>query len=309
MGIYFNDKLLYPKADGNEIEKKYFSEMEEISAMFKDKKTIILERDVVREWDTKKQSTKAIVPFALPTEVPVYLDTLGAVSIRYSKAPPQLVDRKLVYPTFRNFMYERMIITEKNKDLAWFILKATTFVEGGDPGNKKVIRISNPQKDILEKASEVKKIARVDALLMNDDSHVFNIVSLRQIADKFGVDIKDYETEAAGFTIREAVIEADNAKSPHFNINILLEYIEKMPKKPRVEPEEVKEEVQPEEVKEEKPLSPYVFGSELYNREELELLYPAELNPISDEFKTAKVPSVTKAKQIDLILEAKKKRV
>ena len=294
MGIYFNDKLLHPKEDGNEIEERYFNEMKEINAMYEKNGTIILTRDVKRVSDSKNQSYRAAVPFALPSSVPVYLETLGAVSVRYSDAPPQRQGKNLVYPTYRNFMYERLILTKKNKDLAWFILKATNFIEGGDPGSKKVMRIYDPQKNILDKASEVKRIAKVDALLMNEDSHVFNIEALRDIADKFGVDIKEFGVEAAGFVIREAVIDADNKNNPEFNIKKLLDYADKIvtaQKKKKKEEEELID--NGEGVKD-----------KYYSEEELTAMVQTELNIVSDKLETLKVPRCKKIEQIALILKA-----
>jgi len=296
MGIYFNDKLLHPKKEGNELEKRYFSEMGEIDTMFEKNGTIVLTRDVDRVADSKNQSFRAVVPFALPTEVPLYLDTLGSISIRYSKAPPQKQGKNIVYPTYRNFMFERMILTEKNKDLAWFILKATNFIEGGDPSSKKVMRIYNPQKNVLDKASEVKRIAKVDALLMNEDSHVFNEDSLRTIADKFGIDTKDFGVEAAGFVIREAVIDADNNNNPDLNIKKLLEFVEKIAvvqKKELKQAKEAEENKDPDEPKE-----------KYHSEEELSVMFQAELNALSVSLGTRKVPQCKKTEQIALILKA-----
>jgi hypothetical protein len=229
------------------------------------------------------------VPYALPSEVPLYLEELGAVSIRYSQAPPQRQGKNLVYPTYRNFMYERMILTKKNKDLAWFLLKASNFIENkNDPDANTVIRIHNPEKNVLDKASEVKRIAQIDVLLMNEDSKVYNLESMRKIADRFGVDIENFKEEAAGFTIREAVIEADNKKNPDFNIATLLKFAKSL-KKVKVE-EEITED--PADTK--------------YTQAQLSVMYPAQLNPISEELKTQKVPAVTKSIQIAQILEAQK---
>jgi len=286
MGIYFNDKLLEPNKNGNEIEKKYFEGMESVNSMFEKKDTVVLVRDVERQSDATGDSFRAVVPFALPTAVPLYLDSMGAVEIRYSKAPPQKQGKSLVYPTFRLFMYERMILTKQNKDLAWFMLKATNFIGDGDIGSKNVIRIYNPEKNVLDKASEVKRIAKVDALLMNDDSPVYNIASMRTIADNFGVDIKDYNLEAAGFTIREEVINADNSKNPDFNIKKLLAFADTLTKKNKKVVEEPKEK------------------EHRYSRDELAVMYPAEINPISDKFGTEKPTKVKKEEQINQILEA-----
>jgi len=298
MGIYFNDKLLHPKRNGNEIEKRYFTEMEEINAMFEEKKTIVLVRDVDRVMDSKGTSYRAVVPFALPNEVPIYLDTLGAVSIRYSKEAPQRHGKEIVYPTYRNFMYERMILTENNKDLAWFILKATTFIQGGDPSSKKVIRISNPEKTVLNKASEVKRIAKVDALLMSEVSEVYDKDTLRIIADKFGVDIKDYDVEAAAFTIREAIIDADNSNNPDFNIQKFLNFVK------RILQDEKREKKAQERIEAKLAAKERMVR---YSQDELAAMGFSQMNPISKKLGTLMVPKVTKIVQIQQILAAQLK--
>jgi len=295
MGIYFNDKLLHPKENGNEMEKRYFTEMKDINEMFKEKKSIVLVRDVERKMDSKGVSYRSVVPFALPNEVPVYLDSLGAVSIRYSKEAPQRHGKEIVYPTYRNFMYERMILTEKNKDLAWFILKATTFIQGGNPSSNKVIRISNPEKSVLDKASEVKRIAKVDALLMNEDSEIYNMESLRNISDKYGIDIKDFDVEAAAFTIREAVIDAENSNSPDLSIKRFLNFIGRMGVDERRD--------ERDRIKKEKMTALPV----MYNQDQLAGMGHTQRNDISKILETQKPPQCTKLEQIKQILEAQAK--
>ena len=283
MAIYFNDKVLSPKKDGNEMEKIYFKGLEEVNKKYKENGgTIVLVRDIKRISDTKGISFKPIVPFALPTSVPIYLEEMGAVSIRYSPSPPQREGKELIYPTYRNFMYERLILTEKNKDLAWFLLKASNFIEDGDSSSKKVMRIHNPEKNLEDKASEVKRIAKVDALLMNEDSLLYNKASLQEIADQFGIDIKNFKKEAAGYTIREAIIEADNKRNPDMNIKAFLEIADEMVR-------------QKEKQK--------LIGIQ-YKKEDLDAMYPTQLNPISDSYKTQKMPQVTKNAQVTQILEA-----
>ena len=105
MGIYFNDKLLSPKKDGTEIEKLYWTGMQRINAMFEEKKgTIVIMRDVEKQMDTKGQSYRPVPPYALPTEIPMYLEESGAVSIKYSQYPPQRRGKEIIYPTTKNFM-------------------------------------------------------------------------------------------------------------------------------------------------------------------------------------------------------------
>lgn len=286
MGIYFNNKLVAPKENGDEVEAMYYEGLEKINVMLRKNNSIVLVRDVVRTPDSKGQSFRAVVPFALPSEVPIYLKELGAVSIRYSPGSPQRQGKELVWPTYRNFMYDRMILTKKNRDLAWFLLIASNFVENkNDPDSNRVIRIYDPEKNILDKASEVKRIAQIDVLLMNEESSVYNIGSMQNIADRFGVNIENFKVEAAGFTIREAVIDADNKKNPDFNIKALLKYAKGL-KVVEKDPEDT--------------------GDKKYTQDELSIMFPPELALISDKLRTQKVPAVKKVEQIRQILEAQK---
>ena len=229
MAIYFNDKMLLPKKDGNELEQKYYNELADVTTLFKEKKgAIVLVRDVERIWDSKRESYRPTVPYALPVEIPVYLETLGAVSVRYSKNPPQRQGKNITYPMNRIFVEERMYLTENTKDLAWFLLKATKFVKNGDPNSNAFMRIDDPQAELVSKASKVKRISKVDALLINDESPIYNMRSMMFLADKFGIDIKDYDVEASGFMLREAVISGEEKNHPDLNIEKFLAMADKL---------------------------------------------------------------------------------
>jgi hypothetical protein len=301
MGNYFNNKLLHPKEDGNELEQRYFWELKEVDELFdKYNGVIIIKRDVVKKQDTKKQSYRAVVPFAIPNEIPIYLKEYGAVTVRYSKGTPIKKDKETIYPTFKNFIEEFRVLTRKENDLAWFLLKATTFVLGGDPGKKKIFHIFDPQKEVLSKASEVKRIAKVDALLINEESPIMDIKIMREIADKFGIDIKDYEAEAAGFMIREAVIDADKKNNPDVNIKAFMSFSEKLvnkalKNKPKVEEEEeVEVDDAPEEV---------VF----YTKDILDNMHQKEISNVSRKLGTPYPPKCNREAQTEHILNAQAK--
>lgn len=230
MAIYFNDKILTPNENGNELEQRYDRELKEIDELLKQHNgQIVLNRNVTRIWDTEKKSFRPTPPIDLPTVMPVYLDSLGAVSIRYSKTPPERKGESVTFSGNRLFVYENMLLTKKEKDLAWFILKATNFVKNEtNTSSSAFLTVHNPKKDVEQKASEVKRIVKVDQLLMNEDSPVYNKESMQFIADKLGVDIKGHDLESAGFLIRETVIGGEKGNNPDVNIDKLLALVAKL---------------------------------------------------------------------------------
>ena len=170
MAIYFNGELLHPKKDGNELEQRYFKELKELDALY-DKKggEITLVRKANKQWDKDRTSFRPIVPFALPTEFPIYLNELGAVSVKYSEYPPQRSGNRIVWPPTRNFIEERLTLTKQKRDLAWFLIKATKFVKA--EGNEDALTwIDDPNSEIIEQASKVKRTVKIDKLLLDDES-------------------------------------------------------------------------------------------------------------------------------------------
>lgn len=234
MGIYFEDRLVRAKKDGDEIEKMVFEGYSRVDAIFKEKGgVIVLDRDFVEKKDTTGTNTMPAPPIALPVVVPMYLDSLGAVNIRYSKAAPQRTNdgKTVMYPSSRLLVYDKMILTEKEKDLAWYMLEATEFIEKKDKFNPSAfLKINDPKKEVAEKISKLKRNALVDEYLLREDSVLFNDESLQAIADRFGIELDKGNTkEINAFVIREAVIKGDEPPRNHdINIDLFIDFAGKL---------------------------------------------------------------------------------
>ena len=237
MGIYFEDRLVRAKSKdkgGDEIENMVFEGYARVDAIFKEKGgVIVLDRDFVEKKDTTGTNTMPAPPIALPVVVPMYLDSLGAVNIRYSKAAPQRTNdgKTVMYPSSRLLVYDKMILTEREKDLAWYMLEATEFIEKKDKFNPSAfLKINDPKAEVATKISKLKRNALVDEYLLREDSVLFNDESLQAIADRFGIELdKKNGKEINAFTLREAIINGDEPPRNHdINIDLFLDFARKL---------------------------------------------------------------------------------
>jgi hypothetical protein len=141
MAIYLNNKDVALEANetGSDFEKKYHRELKEIDKLFdrfrgKDGNSIIqISRpDGERQKSLTSKRIKKLPNIALPSEVPYYDSKVGAMSIRYSKMPPRReAENKLSWDTRHIMLEETMVIGERDKDLAWFLLYASDLVGKG----------------------------------------------------------------------------------------------------------------------------------------------------------------------------------
>lgn len=279
MAIYFNDKLLRPNKDGNDMEKMYHEGLERVSKLFKNGTIVLIRDGVTKKWDSEHASTRPIAAMSIPEETPMYIESIGATTVRYSEYPPQRNGKQLKFPLARLLVQEMYVIPESKKDLAWYIIEATSFVKSG------ILRIDDPQKEIIGKASAVKRIAKVDGLLLNENSPIYNREAILFLADKFGVVVpKNYDVESMAYLLREAVLAADKvANHPNLDVDRFLKAASKIAK---VEAKDDEFELK-----------------DSYTREELEGLHYTKLNSISGELGLPKPPKCKKAEQIDMILE------
>lgn len=302
MGLYFEDKLIRPKSDGDEVEKLIHQGYKEVDELFaKNNNVIILKRDFAEHWDTKKQSKKPAPPIALPVEKPIYLDSLGSISVKYSKEPPQRQGDSVTYPSNRLLVYEKLMLTRKDKDLAWYLLKASNFViEDGSESIAAFLRIEDPKAEVRKKAGEIKLIAQVDAYLLRDDSPLFNQKAMQMIADRFGFELENDDLEIVAYELRQNIIAAHESKNPDVNVPNFIKFAKKLeanlsggkPKK-----EEKKEAKVEDENKE---------PSGTYNQEQLGAMTQQERNVVAEKFGIRKSPPATKIEQIGEILDKQK---
>ena len=139
MAIYFDGKILEPKKDGTKLEQRYFKEREEVKELlskFKDpdgkSSTLLFSRDFEKIWDTKKKTYKPAPPIAIPMNVNLQDEDLGTVEIRYASRTPTKTKNGIMWNhESGSIIHEGMAITDKQLDLAWFILKASNVVEKG----------------------------------------------------------------------------------------------------------------------------------------------------------------------------------
>jgi hypothetical protein len=142
MAIYLNDRVLKADPKGSKIEREYAQGLVEVGKLFdkfriKGEKESYLQiarklADKDRIFSTTSHKQKRLPTIALPVEIPYYDDEMGATSLRYSVTPPMAnshggVSYATKYIEFREFM----AITEKQKDLAWFLLFASNLVKRG----------------------------------------------------------------------------------------------------------------------------------------------------------------------------------
>lgn len=289
MGIYYDDKAVQAKADGTELEKLFYEGMKEVEALFKEKGgVLILRKDSEKIWDKDKISFKPAVPFSLPLSIPLYLESMGAVSIRYSEASPQRSGKLVTYPRNRKFIYDALLIKPTEKDLAWFIIKVSNFVKQNE-SDSGFLYLEDPEKELGLKADEVRSVAKVDMLLMNEDSLLYNMEAIKFFADKFAIDIKDYRLETASFIVREAIMAAEKTKNPDFNISVFLKAAEKYQKGISK--------------KKEKELEDIEIPDGGFTIEELGQMEQVKLNQVSRKYGTKYPPHCKKPEQISLIME------
>jgi hypothetical protein len=310
MGLYFEDRLIRAKKDGDEIEKLVYEGYAEVDAMFKEKGgVIILDRDFEEKKDTTGTNSMPAPPIALPMSVPMYIDSLGAVNIRYSKSAPQRTNdgKSVIYPSARLLVYDKMILTDREKDLAWFMLKATNFIERkGEANPSAFLKINDPQKEVTDKISKLKRNALVDEYLLRDDSLLFNKDSMQAIADRFGIKLDEKSSvEINAFVIREAVIAGDeHPKNNDINIDLFIDFADKMLAKMKKNKASKPDNPPSEDVnKEPKIETPVVLSFGEYTENYLSNLTVSERNEISKGLELDSPPKCTKVEQISQILE------
>lgn len=167
MAIYFDGKILEPKANGSKLEQRYYKERGEVKELldkFKDpdgkSSALLFSRDFKKIWNTKGTTYKPAPPIAIPMNINIQDEDLGTVEIRYASRTPTKTKNGVMWNhENRSIIHEGMAITDKQIDLAWFILKASNVVEKG------ILKIVDKQaeyegsfKDMARQASVVNAI-------------------------------------------------------------------------------------------------------------------------------------------------------
>jgi len=281
MAIYFEDMILHPYKDGSELEQIYAEGMEEIDELYeKHNDLVTLRQDVMLETDTTGTSFKPVPPTSLPHTVHLVLDGLGSVSIRYSRSSPTKQNNTVIYPTERLWIQESLPLDKTQKDLAWFLIKASNMVrDEKDPATKgRLLYIEDIAKRDESRADDIRRFMKLDSLLLNESSEIYNRESLQKLADRFGMELSAGTTVALALAIRDKVAAEDKKNNPMLNVKLFIEAVEKMVK-----------------IKNDVPEPPYT-------RQQLEGLPPFVLNAISTKMGTTKPPQCKKGEQISNIL-------
>lgn len=210
----------------------YYKGQQEIRELFKQHHgALVLKRDSEQIWDITKTSYRPAVPFSLPVEAYVNLPSLGSVAVRYSKNAPVLVDRNYVYTGNRIMIHDRLHLKEDQIDLAWYIIKASKFVEVTDEeGNSidrsgsRFLKIDNPEIEIKKISKQNKRIAELDKFIYFDDSPIYNLDAVKHISNQFGIEIKANTIDTAMHQVRSAVLAGEKNKHPEINIDRFIAY-------------------------------------------------------------------------------------
>lgn len=240
MAIYFNNKILEPKLHGNSLEKRYESELTEVKELFAKFKRksgepsmLVFTRDVPEKWNRTKTKKMPAPPISLPLVSTVYLDDIGSVQIRYSPTPPN-TDGNGKFSWGRSSMMfgEMTAIEETQMDLAWFLIKGTTYLKTG------ILRLVDKKQQMDADFDKLKIQAKPYSLLFSDDRTkeqllaVANLVldrvdeeaTMQELAINIWAKVKDNDVrkEKFGFRELEKAIVKEIDKSAHNGQKIVL---------------------------------------------------------------------------------------
>lgn len=183
MAIYFNERLLEPKPNGTALERRYARERDEVKELFdkfrkpgvKDS-SILFGRSWKKVWNNKKTSYKPAPPIAIPMNVHIYDDELGSVEIRYSKRPPIRSGNKIVWPSdSESLVFEQKSVSEQRLDFAWFLLKASNYVEQG------IIKLIDKEAEYAGTFSSIKRQLEASKMIFDDNATLDRIKAIADI--------------------------------------------------------------------------------------------------------------------------------
>ncbi len=173
MAIYFDGKILEPKENGSSLEQKYFNELKDVKDLFgkfrkpgQKESVLLFSRDFKKTYNRSKTSYKPAPPIAIPMNVSVYDPQMGSIEIRYSKRPPVKAGNNLIWSRDGDsLMFETMSITDKQLDLAWFLLKASDYVEKG------ILKLVDKELEFEGKYESILKQTEVASAIFNHDAN------------------------------------------------------------------------------------------------------------------------------------------
>jgi len=280
MAIYFNDRILSPKEDGNELERLLFTGMQTIDQLLKDNNgSITLIRTVERKKSTDGTTFKPVPPFSFPSTVSVYTKDYGVVELRYSATSPQKQGDNVIWNNVDIMVYESMSFNENNLDLAWYLIIATPFVKKGQ------MKIHDELENVRLRAVKFNLISKFNGLLVNAEEEM-----LDAIGKIMNIALHERATKADKVLLIGESINALDADGITSAINVAENTIQKYEnKKPEV-------------------FKPEPSGKE-YTLDELNGYSLAELNQIAGPMGIIKCPPGKKAHTINGILKKQEEGV
>lgn len=171
MAIYFNDLILEPKVNGTSLQRRYYQEREELRQLFQKFKrkgekeaTLTFTRDFNKVYNSRKTSYKPAPPIAIPYNVNIYDPEMGSVEIRYSRRPPIKNGQHLMWPRDQESLIgETLSVSEQRLDYAWFLMKASPFVNNG------IIKLVDRQVEYEGTFAQIRKQKDVTNILFDDN--------------------------------------------------------------------------------------------------------------------------------------------
>lgn len=220
MAIYVDSKMMEPKEDGSSLQRKYYREREEVKKLFErfrvrgqDTATIVLTRDYYKEYNKDRTTWKPVPPISLPTVAHIYDEELGSVEVRYSATPPLKVGKQIVWQQDKSasMMFETMALTSDKLDLAWFMLKASGYLEKG------YFKIIDQKKEYSKLFDEVILQRDVTNMIFDESNTTEQLA--RVAAEFFDAGTFDYESvsgkeELAMKLLTKAIADQKNIKDP-----------------------------------------------------------------------------------------------
>lgn len=222
MAIYFDNKILEPKADGTSLQKMYYEGRKEVKEIFDkfrkngEETYLIFTRDYKKVWNTAKTSYKPAPPMAVPMKTSFEDPTLGSIELRYSKSPPEKSDNRFIWPTVKkSIIHENLVIKETDLDFAWFILKASNYVKNG------LLRIVDKQQEYEGTVSKIRKEMNASRVIFDDDVSLEHLEALASLVLPDEMMVQGESKDEFSAKLWDTIVMGEKSKKP-YNFDALI---------------------------------------------------------------------------------------
>jgi hypothetical protein len=213
MANYFNGKILEPKKDGNALESMYYTGLREVEELFnrfrkpKEKEAyLIFSRDFKKVYNDKKTSYKPCPPMAISLRANIYDNQMGSVQVRFSDAPPEVGDNnKLVWPSTKNksIIGETLAVSEKEKDYAWFLLKAARVIDKG------MLKLVDEKAEYEGKFSSIQKQMAASRAIFDTDATMDSILAIAALVLPKGMEVNGDTKETVATRFWDMIVKGE----------------------------------------------------------------------------------------------------